>query len=129
MEFEEKLSKLNKKQSDFVVAMLETDNIAKSAKLAHITEQTAHNYLKNGLSSQIENIRKKYIRENLKRLEYASLKATDVLIGILEDEKCPKSVKLNASKSILDYSLKIREQTEIIERLEGIEKRINEKEN
>ena len=45
---------------------------------------------------------------------------------LLEDEKCANSVKLNASKTILDYSLKVREQTEIIEKLNSIEKRIND---
>ena len=61
----------------------------------------------------------------MKKLEYASIKATSVIIEILEDKCCSKSIKLNASKMVLDYSLKVREQTEIIERLRNIEKRIN----
>ena len=65
---------------------------------------------------------------NFKKLEFASIKATEVVIGILEDKECPKSIKLNASKTILDYGLKIREQTEIIDRLKNIEKRIEESE-
>ena len=125
MEIEEELTKYNKKQVDFIFAMLETGNIAKSAKMANITENTAFKYLKNGLLEEINKIRKKYIEESLKKLEYASVKATDTIIDILGDEKCTNSVKLNASKTILDYSLKIREQTEIIERLNNIEKRIN----
>ena len=99
MEFTENLSKYNKKQVDFIFAMLETGNISKSAKIANITETTAFKYLKNGLSEEINKIRKKYIEESL---------------------------KLNASKTILDYSLKIREQTCIIEKLNNIEKRIND---
>ena len=94
--------------------------------MAGITESTAHKWLQNGLAKEINNIRKSYIEENLKRLEYASIKATDNIIDILEDKECPKSIKLTASKTILDYTLKVREQTEIIERLENIEKRINE---
>ena len=129
MEFLEEITKYNKKQLDFMVAFLENGNISKSCKIANITEKTAHKYLKNGLAEEINKVRKKQIDNCFKKLEYASLKATDVIIDILEDEKCPKSVKLNASKFILEYSIKIREQTEIIERLEGIEKRINEKEN
>lgn len=125
MELEEKLAKLNKKQVDFIFAMLETGNISKSAKLANITETTAFKYLKNGLAEEINNIRKFYIEKNLKTLEYASIKATEVIIEILDDNVCPKSIKLNASKTILDYSLKIREQTEIIERLENLEKRVD----
>ncbi len=94
--------------------------------MANITETTAFKYLKNGLSEEINTIRKKYIEESLKKLEYASIKATDTIINILEDEKCSNSVKLTASKTILDYSLKVREQTEIIEKLNNIEKRIND---
>ncbi len=126
MKFTEDLTKYNKKQVDFIFAMLETGNISKSAKIANITETTAFKYLKNGLSEEINRIRKEYIEESLKRLEYASVKATDTIINILEDEKCSISVKLNASKAILDYSLKVREQTEIIERLNNIEKRVND---
>ena len=126
MEFAEYLTKYNKKQVDFIFAMLETGNISKSAKIANITETTAFKYLKNGLSEEINRIRKEYIEESLKRLEYASVKATDTIINILEDVNCSCSVKLNASKAILDYSLKVREQTEIIERLNNIEKRVND---
>lgn len=126
MEFIEDLTKYSKKQIDFIFAMLETGNISKSAKIANITETTAFKYLKNGLSEEINKIRKRYIEESLKKLEYASVKATDTVINILEDEKSANSVRLNASKTILDYSLKIREQTEIIEKLNNIEKRIND---
>ena len=121
MELSEKLVKYNKKQVDFIMAMLETGNISKSAKIANITETTAFKYLKDGLNEDIKSIRKLQIEENLKQFEFASLKATEVIIDILEDETCPKSIKLNASKTVLDYSLKIREQTEIIERLKNVE--------
>lgn len=129
MDLQIDFTKYSKKQVDFIFAILETGNILKSSKIAGITEATAHKYLQNGLADEINKIRKSYIEENLKRLEYASLKATDVIIDILGEENCPKSIKLNASKTILDYSLKIREQTEIIERLEGIERRIEERES
>ena len=127
MDLIEDISKYSKKEADFIFAMLEYDNIKKSAEIAGITEQTAYNYLKKGLADDIKHIRKKYIESNFQKLEYASIKATDVIINILNDKNCPQNVKLNASKLILDYSFKIREQTEIIERLEGIEKRIDNK--
>ena len=127
MKFSEELTKYSKKQVSFIFAMLQTGNISKSSKIAGITEATAFKYLKNGLREEIDKIRKQYIENNFKQLEYASIKATEVLIDILEAENCPKSVKLNASKTILDYALKIREQTEIIERLQEVEKRIEDK--
>ncbi len=126
MDLSVNLTKYNKKQTDFVFAMLENGNILKSSKIAGITEATAHKYLKNGLAEEINKIRKCYIEENLKRIEYASIKATDTLLEILEDENCSKSIKLGAIKSILDYTLKIKEQEDIIERLNNIEKRQTE---
>ena len=47
MEISEKLTQYNKKQVDFIFAMLETGNISKSCKIANITETTAFKYLKN----------------------------------------------------------------------------------
>lgn len=44
--YPEELNKYNKKQVDFIMAMLETDNIKKSAEIANISEPTAYNYLK-----------------------------------------------------------------------------------
>ncbi len=42
----EELNKYNKKQISFIMAMIETDNIKKSAEIANISEPTAYNYLK-----------------------------------------------------------------------------------
>lgn len=92
-----------------------------------MTEATCHKHLQNGLADEINKIRKCYIEENFKRLEYASGKSVNVLLDILEDENCSKSIKLNTAKLIIEYTLKAREQDEIISRLNNIEKRINEK--
>lgn len=125
MELSESLLKYSKKQIDFIFAMLETGNVLKSSKIAGITEATAFKYLKNGLDKEINKIRKEQIEENLKRLEFASIKASNAIIDILSDSNCPKSIILNASKTIIDYTLKTREQTEIIERLNNIERGLN----
>ena len=121
MEISEIINKYNKKQMDFIFAMLSTGNISKSCKLANITETTAFKYLKTELKEDLNIIRKKYIDENLKLLEYSVIKATTVIVEILDDNTCPKSIKLNASKTVLDYSLKMREQNEIIDRLKKLE--------
>lgn len=121
MEISEIINKYNKKQMDFIFAMLSTGNISKSCKLASITETTAFKYLKTELKEDLNIIRKKYIDENLKLLEYSVIKATTVIVEILDDNTCPKSIKLNASKTVLDYSLKMREQNEIIDRLKKLE--------
>lgn len=129
MEITEELSKYSKKEINFILSLMQTDNISKSAKIAGISEMTAHKWLKNGLKDEINKLRKIYIENNFKKLEFASIKATDKLLEMLDNENCSNSVKLSISKTIIEYALKIREQTSIIERLEGIEKIINEREN
>ncbi len=52
MELIEELIKYNKKQVDFIFAMLETGNISKSCKISNITEATAHKFLKNRLKGR-----------------------------------------------------------------------------
>lgn len=126
MGIEEELTKYNKKQIDFIFGMIKTGNILKSCEIANISEATAYKYLKNGIQDDINKIRKRLIEKSLVNLEYTTVKATEVINDILVDESTPKSVKLNACKTVLDYSLKIREQTEIIERLDNIEKRVKE---
>lgn len=128
MEIAEKLTQYSKKQVDFIMAMLETGNIARSCKIANITETTAFKYLKNGLDKEINNIRQEYIEIHLKKLEYMAIKAIDVICEILHDDKCTNMVKFNVSRTVLDYSLKVREQTQVIERLERIEERIKNNE-
>lgn len=129
MEIVDIINKYNKKQIDFIFAMLNTGNVSKSCKIANITETTAFKYLKTDLKKDLNTIRKTYIEENLKLLEYSIIKATNVIVEILDDSSCPKSTKLNASKTVLEYSLKIREQNEIIDRLKNIEDKIEVKAN
>ena len=45
----EKLSGYTKKQSDFLISLLDTGIISEAAKKANITESTAHKWLNNGL--------------------------------------------------------------------------------
>lgn len=128
MELAGKLSTYSKKQIDFIFAMIETGNISKSCKMANITETTGIKYLKNGLQEDINLIRKQKIEENFKVLEFASIKATETILEVLNDKNCSPTVRLNASKLILDYGLKVREQTQIIERLNNIERNVAENE-
>ena len=57
-------------------------------------------------------------------MQLACQLAVDTLIKALEDEKSSIGLKVKASKSILDTTLKIREQELIINRIEALEDRL-----
>jgi lipopolysaccharide biosynthesis regulator YciM len=120
----EKLAGYSKKQSDFLLAMLDTGVIAEAAKKSKISEVTAHKWLNEGLAKELQSIRANLIEKDLNRLQLACGLAVNTLIDIIQDAQASKSVKVNACKTILENSMKIREQEQIISRLEELEERM-----
>jgi len=122
----EKLSGYPQKQSDFLIAMLDTGIISEAAKRAHITEATAHKWLNNGLDKVLKEMRAELIDEALNKLQLACTFAVDTLLEILSNKENPLSIRLKASTFVLDATFKIREQEQIIDRLDALEERIDE---
>lgn len=122
----EKLSGYPQKQSDFLIAMLDTGIISEAAKRAHITEATAHKWLNGGLSKELKTLRAGLIEESLNKLQLACDFAVETLLEIMKDKSTPVGVKLKTCTTILDTTLKLREQEQIIDRLEALEERIDD---
>lgn len=125
----EKLSGYTQKQSDFLIAMLDGGIISEAAKKADISEATAHKWLNNGLDKELRTIRANIIEKHLNKLQLASGLAVQTLIDILEDKNTSAGSKLKASTIILGTTMKIREQEEILNRLEALEEQVEEKDN
>lgn len=121
-----KLSKYPQKQSNFLLAMLEAGIISIAAKTANISEATAHKWLNGGLSDVLEEMRLEMIESALNRIQVACSSAVETMLEILNDKSNPASIRLRASTTILDTTLKIREQQQIIDKLEALEERIDD---
>lgn len=122
----EKIGGYPKKQSDFLIAMLDTGIISESAKRANVTEATAHKWLNEGLNKELKALRAGLIEESLNKLQLTCALAVDTLYDILNNKDNALSIRLKASTFILDTTMKIREQEQIIERLEALEERIDD---
>ena len=85
--------------------------------------------LSNGGNTESIGIESINIKYNSWYFPEVNIKFVDVIVEILDDNTCPKSIKLNASKTVLDYTLKMREQNEIIDRLKKLEERMEMKIN
>lgn len=124
----EKLSGYTQKQSDFLLAMLDCGIISEAAKRANVSEATAYKWLNDGLNKDLRNIRAGIIEGHLNKLQFATDKAVQCIIEILDDEKSSAGIKLKASQIILNTTLKLQENEQIVDRLEEIEKRMEQNE-
>jgi len=131
MNLPEKISGYSKKRSDFLIALLDVGVISEAAKRANITESTAHKWLNDGLNEELKKIRASLIKKHLDKLQLACGLAVDTLIEILmnKDKLYSINIRERASKTILENTLKIREQDQIIQRVENLEDRLFENGN
>lgn len=115
-----------------------TDNALISALLTCATIKQASDEV--GLSEQAvySRLRKVDFREKLQsarndqfqvissKLEDANFLALDTLVKILDDKETSAGIKVRASQTLLDLSLKNREQADIISRIENLEQMLDE---
>ena len=113
-----KIAGLTKKQSDFVLALIETGFIVQSAQIAGVTERTAHKWLKeDGLNAIVDEVRQSLFDKQINELEQMMRLANQVVKDTLEDEKATNNTKLTAAKIVYDNVFRYNEQRNIIEQV------------
>ena len=55
-------------------------------------------------------------------LQSSMIKATENIVNMISNEEVPPQVRLNASKAVLEYGLKLTESIDILPRIEQLEK-------
>lgn len=117
-----------------------TDNALISALLTCATIKQASDEV--GLSEQAvySRLRKVDFREKLQsarndqfqvissKLEDANFLALDTLVKILDDKETSAGIKVRASQTLLDLSLKNREQADILTRIQNLEEMLKSQE-
>ena len=122
------MGKLNVRQELAINELLKGNSIAQSAKNVGVSEATLNRWLANTEFKVVLNERKSLIVDNcIDKINLLGNKAITVLDSMLDDEKVSSSVRLNASKSILDMILKFNEQRNIMDKMKEIEELLNEK--
>lgn len=123
-----KIAGLSKKQSDFVLALIETGFITKAAEIAGVTETTAHKWLKqDGLDTVVDKVRQSLFDKRINELQNMMKLANQVVKETLEDEKASRNTKLNAAKIVYDNVFRYNEQRNIIEQMEELRELFKER--
>ena len=119
------------KQKKALAALLTAPTIDAAAQAAGIGYTTLRRWLKDD-----EAFRREYERELAGLVTDAAAKAKQsmapalsVLREIVEDEYGPAAVRVSAARSLLEYGLKLTEITDVIARLDALERNLEEYNN
>ena len=104
-------------------ALLTSKTKLEAAEKAGITDRTMRRYFENPEFCQ--RYREAFagvVQDATRRAQQLLEPALSTLQTVMEDEEIPAQVRIAAAKSIIDYSLKLTEQADILEQLRELER-------
>lgn len=103
-----------------IAALITGATIKEAAKAANVSERTAYRRLEDhAFKAQLATARDRLIGETVGRLVAATSSAVDTLQELLADER--STVRLGAARSIIEQALRMREASELAERVTRLE--------
>lgn len=118
---------LTPKQHRFLTAMLEEQSIDAAAKTARITRATAYKYLDDDeFRKELQAARRTIIDGISNRLRKLGTKAIDTLNENLTDVEATPATKNSTAKIILEFIYRSHELENVTERLDEMEKLLEE---
>ena len=115
--------------NQLISALLTHATIKQASESVGLSEQSVYSRLrKPDFRAKLQNARDNQFQVISSKLEDANFKALDTLIKILDDKEVSAGIKVRASQTLLDLSLKNREQADIISRIENLEEMLKSQE-
>lgn len=112
-----------------ISALLTRPTIKQAAESVGLSEQAVYSRLRKvDFRTKLQNARTTQFQVISSKLEDANFKALDTLINILDDSEVSAGIKVKASQTLLDLSLKNREQIDVISRIENLEEMLKSQE-
>lgn len=115
--------------NQLISALLSCPTIKLASESVGLSEQAVYSRLRKvDFREKLQNARNDQFQVISSKLEDANFKALDTLINILDDSEVSAGIKVRASQTLLDLSLKNREQADIISRIENLEEMLKSQE-
>ena len=112
-----------------ISALLSCPTIKLACESVGLSEQAVYSRLRKvDFREKLQSARNDQFQVISSKLEDANFKALDTLINILDDSEVSAGIKVKASQTLLDLSLKNREQIDVISRIENLEEMLKNKE-
>ncbi len=115
--------------SALISALLSCPTIKLASESVGLSEQSVYSRLrKPDFRAQLQNARDNQFQVISSKLEDANFKALNTLVSILDDREVSAGIKVRASQTLLDLSLKNREQADILTRIQNLEEMLKSQE-
>lgn len=115
--------------NQLISALLSSATIKQASESVGLSEQSVYSRLrKPDFRAQLQNARDNQFQVISSKLEDANFKALNTLVSILDDREVSAGIKVRASQTLLDLSLKNREQIDVISRIENLEEMLKSQE-
>ena len=112
-----------------ISALLTCPTIKQASEQVGLSEQSVYSRLrKPDFRTKLQYARTTHFQVISSKLEHANFRALDTLINILDDSEVSAGIKVRASQTLLDLSLKNREQIDVISRIENLEEMLKSQE-
>lgn len=123
------MQKMRVTDNALISALLTRPTIKQAAESVGLSEQAVYSRLRKvDFRTKLQNARTTQFQVISSKLEDANFKALDTLINILDDSEVSAGIKVKASQTLLDLSLKNREQIDVISRIENLEEMLKSQE-
>lgn len=115
--------------NQLISALLSSATIKQASDEVGLSEQSVYSRLrKPDFRKKLQSARNDQFQVISSKLEDANFKALDTLINILDDKEVSAGVKVRASQTLLDLSLRNREQADILTRIQNLEEMLKSQE-
>ena len=114
---------LSQRQQRALQALLEAPDKRTAARLANIGERTLRTYLSDpAFAAELQRFQAEQIADAAQRGRQSMTGAMDALRAVMDDESQNGQTRVQAARSILEYSLKLDERENILKRLDELER-------
>lgn len=111
------------RQDAAIAALVSNPTVREASKASGIPERTLWRYLgQEDFSKRLDEERSKLVSDATDRLKSKLAAATSAIAEVMEDQDAPPQTRVNAAKVILEFSLKYSEMSDIIHRLDELER-------
>lgn len=115
--------------NQLISALLSSATIKQASDEVGLSEQAVYSRLRKvDFRTKLQNARNDQFQVISSKLEDANFKALNTLVSILDDSEVSAGIKVRASQTLLDLSLRNREQIDVISRIENLEEMLKSQE-
>lgn len=115
--------------NQLISALLSCPTIKLASESVGLSEQAVYSRLRKvDFREKLQSARNDQFQVISSKLEDANFKALNTLVSILDDSEVSAGIKVRASQTLLDLSLRNREQADILTRIQNLEEMLKSQE-